>query len=119
VVSITRAFDFPPLHGSVNPADGQLYLAGFQILGWGTTATRLAGLGRGRYTGAPSTMPREVVPMDAGVLLRFDVPLDRAIATNADNYSVGSWNYRRTYQYGSPQYKADGSLGIDRLVPSH
>ena len=73
VVSITRAFDFPPLNGSVNPADGQLYLAGFQILGWGTTATRLAGLGRVRYTGAPSTLPREVVPMDEGVLLRFDV----------------------------------------------
>jgi mono/diheme cytochrome c family protein len=119
VVSITRAFDFPPLNGSVNPADGQLYLAGFQILGWGTTATRLAGLGRVRYTGAPSTMPREVVPMDTGVLVRFDVPLDRGTATIADNYSVASWNYRRTYQYGSPQYKADGSLGIDRLVPSH
>ena len=76
VVSVTRAFDFPPLNGSVNPADGQLYLAGFQILGWGTTATRLAGLGRVRYTGAASTLPREVVPMDKGVLLRFDVPLD-------------------------------------------
>ena len=42
VVSVTRAFDFPPLNGAVNPTDGQLYLAGFQILGWGTTATRLA-----------------------------------------------------------------------------
>ena len=56
VVSITRAFEFPPLNGSVNPADGQLYLAGFQVLGWGTTSTRLAGLGRVRYTGAPSTL---------------------------------------------------------------
>ncbi len=56
VVSITRAFEFPPLNGSVNPADGQLYLAGFQVLGWGTTSTRLAGLGRVRYTGATSTL---------------------------------------------------------------
>ena len=77
MVSVTRAFDFPPLNGSVNPADGQLYLAGFQILGWGTTATRLAGLGRVRYTGAEFTGPREVVPMTAGILLRFDVALDR------------------------------------------
>ena len=76
-MSITRAFEFPPLNGSVNPADGQLYVAGFQILGWGTTATRLAGLGRVRYTGAASTVPREVVPMDKGVLLRFDAALDR------------------------------------------
>ena len=57
VVSITRAFDFPPLNGAVNPADGQLYLAGFQVMGWGTTATRLAGLGRVRATGLASTLP--------------------------------------------------------------
>ena len=57
----------------MNPSDGQLYIAGFQILGWGTTATRLAGLGRVRYTGAPVTAPRQVTPMREGVLLRFDV----------------------------------------------
>jgi mono/diheme cytochrome c family protein len=119
VVSVTRAFDFPPLNGSVNPADGQLYLAGFQILGWGTTATRLAGLGRVRYTGTTSTLPREVVPMDKGVLLRFDVPLDERKATDPDSYSLTSWQYKRTFQYGSPQFKGDGTLGIDRLSPSH
>ncbi len=118
VVSITKAFSFPLLHGSVNPADGQLYIAGFQILGWGTAATRLAGLGRVRYTGISSTLPREVVPMDKGVLLRFDVPLDRTKAVNPDNYSLASWHYKRTYQYGSPQFKADGTTGIDRLAPS-
>jgi glucose/arabinose dehydrogenase/mono/diheme cytochrome c family protein len=119
VVSITRAFDYPTLNGSVNPADGQLYIAGFQILGWGTTATRLAGLGRVRYTGAVSTVPREVVPMDKGVLLRFDVPLDPRKAVDPDSYSVTSWHYQRTYKYGSPQIKADGTPGIDRLSPSH
>jgi mono/diheme cytochrome c family protein len=119
VVSVTHAFDFPPLNGSVNPADGQLYIAGFQIFGWGTTATRGSGLGRVRYTGAPSTLPSEVVAMDKGVLARFDTPLDPARAANPDNYSVTSWKYKRTYQYGSPQFKADGTPGIDRLSPSH
>ena len=118
VVSVTRAFDFPPLNGSVNPADGQLYLAGFQILGWGTTATRMAGLGRVRYTGALFTGPREVVPMDSGLLVRFDTALDPGAAASADNFSVTSWHYKRTYNYGSPQFKADGSPGIDRLSPS-
>jgi hypothetical protein len=118
VVSITRAFEFPPLNGSVNPADGQLYLAGFQILGWGTTAPRLAGMGRVRYTGAPSSLPGALVPMDKGVLVRFDVPLDRQVAALPDNYSLTSWKYKRTYQYGSPQFKADGTPGIDRLAPS-
>ena len=119
VVSVTHAFDYPPLNGSVNPVDGQLYIAGFQIIGWGTTATRLSGLGRVRYTGAPSTLPSEVVAMDKGVLVRFDTPLDPAKAANPDNYSVTSWKYKRTYQYGSPQFKADGTPGIDRLAPSH
>ena len=118
VVSVTRAFQFPPLNGSVNPADGQLYLAGFQILGWGTTAPRMAGVGRVRYTGAPSTVPRDVVPMDKGILLRFDEPLDAAKAADPDNYSLTSWRYQRTYRYGSPQFKADGTAGIDRLAPS-
>jgi mono/diheme cytochrome c family protein len=119
VVSITHAFDYPPLNGSVNPADGQLYIAGFQIVGWGTTATRISGLGRVRYTGAVSALPSEVVPMDKGLLVRFDTALDPAKAANPDNYSVTSWKYKRTYQYGSPQFKADGTPGIDRLAPSH
>jgi glucose/arabinose dehydrogenase/cytochrome c2 len=118
VVSITRAFEFPPLNGSVNPADGQLYLAGFQIMGWGTTATKMAGLGRVRYTGAPSTVPLDVIAMDTGVLIRFDVELDERAAADPDNFSITSWDYKRTYKYGSPHYKADGTTGIDRLAPS-
>ncbi len=71
-----------------------------------------------RYTGAASTLPREVVPMDKGVLLRFDVALDATKAADPDNYSLTSWHYMRTYQYGSPQLKADGTPGSDRLAPS-
>jgi mono/diheme cytochrome c family protein len=117
VVSVTRAFDFPPLNGAVNPADGQLYLAGFQILGWGTTATRLAGLGRVRYTGAPSPLPREVAVMDRGVLLRFDVELDPVLAAEATRFELATWGYQRSHRYGSPQLKADGTPGSDRLQP--
>ena len=118
VVSITQAFPFPPLNGSVNPTDGQLYVAGFQVVGWGTTSTRLAGLGRVRYTGLPSTLPREVIPMEQGVLLRFDVPLDPATATNPASYTLGSWHYERTWKYGSPQLKADGTPGQDWMGAS-
>jgi mono/diheme cytochrome c family protein len=57
--------------------------------------------------------------MDKGILVRFDSALDPAKAANPDNYSVTSWKYKRTYQYGSPQFKADGTPGIDRLAPSH
>lgn len=118
VVSITSDFDFPPLNGSVNPSDGQLYLAGFQVIGWGNTLDTLAGLCRVRYTGAPSLLPREIVPMDKGVLLRFDVALDAKKAADPASYSLGSWGYKRAYTYGSAQYKADGTTGIDWLTPS-
>lgn len=113
VVSVTQDFAFPPLYGAVNPADGQLYLSGFQIRGWGTTATRVAGLARLRYTGQPTTLPREIMAMENGILLRFDVPLDRDRASRRENYRVASWHYQRTYKYGSPQLKSDGTAGID------
>jgi len=119
VVSVTRAFEFPPLNGSVNPRDGQFYVAGFQVLGWGNVIDTGAGFGRVRYTGAPVTLPREVTPTDQGVLLRFDVALDPKLAADPASYSLQTWAYQRTYKYGSPQYKADGTPGQDSLTASH
>jgi mono/diheme cytochrome c family protein len=118
VVSITHAFNFPTLNGSVNPIDGQLYIAGFQVLGWGNITTVPAGLGRVRYTGAPVTIPREIAAMDKGVLLRFDTAVDRKKASDPASYSLQSWHYQRTYKYGSPQLKEDGKPGQDWLVAS-
>lgn len=118
VVEITGDFATPPLNGSVNPADGFLYIAGFQIAGWGNTLTTLAGLERVRFTGAPSLTPREIIPTDRGILLRFDVALDPIEAKNPDNYAVATWHYQRRYTYGSAQYKADGKTGNDYLTAS-
>jgi len=118
VVSVASGFVTPPLNGSVNPIDGQLYIAGFQIAGWGNILTTLTGIERVRYTGAPSLTPREIVPTDRGVLLRFDVALDPAKATNPDNYSLATWRYKRAHTYGSAQYKADGQTGNDWLTAS-
>lgn len=118
VVSVTNAFDFTPLNGSVNPADGLLYIAGFQVVGWGNVIDTLSGLGRVRPTGAPSLTPREIVPTDRGILLRFDVPLDPRKATDPANYSLATWHYKRAHTYGSAQYKADGSTGNDWLTAS-
>ena len=116
VVSLTRELNFSPLAGAMNPVDGQLYLTGFQI--WGTVAKRISGLARVRYTGAPSTLPREVAAMNKGILLRFEVPLDASSATSPANYSVERWNYERTANYGSPHFKLDGSKGQESMTPS-
>ena len=82
------------------------------------TATRQAGLSRVRYTGAPVTVPRQITPMREGVLLRFDVEVDPSVAADASKYAAASWQYRRTFRYGSPNFKADGTPGIDALAPS-
>ena len=99
-------------------SDGFLYVAGFQIAGWGNTLSTLAGLERVRYTGAPLLTPREVVPTDRGILLRFEVALDPKLATDPDNYALASWHYKRAHTYGSAQYKADGKTGNDYLTAS-
>ncbi len=116
VVSLTRDFVFPPFAGAMNPGDGNFYVAGFQI--WGTQAKEVSGLARLRYSGAPSTLPREIVPMQQGMLLRFDHPLDASSATNSANFSGERWNYKRTAEYGSPHFKMDGSKGQDVMFPS-
>ncbi|HET6409129.1 MAG TPA: DUF6797 domain-containing protein [Chthoniobacteraceae bacterium] len=118
VVSVARNFDVPALNATVNPLDGFLYVTGFQMVGWGTTAKSTSNLARLRYTGAPVTLPREVAPMEQGVLLRFDTVLDAKTATDAANYSIESWHYKRTHQYGSPHLKADGTPGQDWITPS-
>jgi hypothetical protein len=116
VVSLTRDLQFPPLAGAMNPIDGQAYLAGFQI--WGTTASQISGIARLRYTGRASTLPREIVPMDKGVLLRFNEPLPADAATNPASFSAERWNYRRSAEYGSPHFRLDGAKGQEALPVS-
>lgn len=116
VMSFWRDFDFPPLNAKVNPADGQLYIAGFQV--WGTTAKRISGLARLRYTGGERVFLKELVPAKEGVLLRFNAKLDPRLATDPASYSAERWNYKRTPEYGSPHLKLDGSPGQEWIVPS-
>ena len=116
VVSFSREFDFPTLNAIVNPADGQLYVTGFQV--WGTVVKRLSGLARVRWTGKPRVLLQEVTPTDKGVVLRFNAKLDAKMATNPESYSAERWNYKRTPEYGSPHLKLDGSNGQEWLNAS-
>lgn len=118
VVSIARDFDVPPLNATVNPADGCLYVVGFQLAGWGTTAKRLSALGHLRYTGAVCTLPSAIVPMESGVLLKFDAQLDPVVAGDPASYSLESWHYRRTFNYGSPHLNSADVPGQDWMQPS-
>lgn len=116
VMSFWRDFELPPLNAAVNPADGQLYVTGFQV--WGTTARKISGLARIRYTGVPRVLLKECTPTDKGLLLRFTHPLDAKLATDPSSYSVERWNYKRTAEYGSPHLKLDGSTGQEWMTAS-
>lgn len=116
VMSFTRDLDFGPLNAKANPADGQLYVVGFQV--WGTTATKISGLARVRYTGKPRVLVTEVTPMDKGVLLKFNAKLDPKLAADPANYSAERWNYLRTEKYGSPHLRPDGETGQEWMTAS-
>jgi hypothetical protein len=60
-----------------------------------------------------------VAPAREGVLLRFDVALDRRTASDPANYSAERWNYRRTAEYGSPHFTMSYlRKGQDGMIPS-
>ena len=114
-VSVINAnYPAPTSKGSVEPLDGQLYVAGFNL--WGSGSTGISALLRLRYTGKPSYMPNQLQETKEGVVLGFDSELDEKAATNIANYQVQRWNYKRTEEYGSGYFKLDGSKGQETMA---
>lgn len=116
VVSFTRDLEIPPLNAHVNPADGQLYVVGFQV--WGTVAPKLSGLARVRWTGKERVLLKDLTSTDKGILMRFNAKLDPKLATDPASYSAERWNYQRTAEYGSPHLKLDGTAGQEFMTAS-
>ena len=86
----------------MNPRDGSLWVAGLK--GWQTTAAHDGALHRIRYTGKPfPTLAGFVVKHDA-FELRFNTPLDRATATDLQNWDAQQWDYLWGEHYGSDLY---------------
>ncbi len=106
-------YPMPTSKGKVNPADGQLYVTGFNL--WGSLSTGISGLVRLRYTGKPSYMVNGVHAGSKGIVLKFDSPLDEASAGNAKNFQVKRWQYNRTQEYGSGHFKLDKTPGEELL----
>ena len=46
------------------------------------------------------------------------VELNPKTAADPASYTLGSWHYERTWKYGSPQLKADGTPGQDWMGAS-
>jgi len=118
IMPLPGLYTTPTLKGRMHPADGQLYLAGFQI--WQSNAKDVSSLTRLRYTGKPSTLPLAVHAGQQGIVVRFASRLDAASARDASHYQLQSWHYVRSSAYGSGHFKRDGTAGHDRLdVAAH
>jgi len=113
VVSIMDGFPSGIMKARINPVDGTLWLTGFKI--WGTSAEQISGLYRVSYNNKPCWVPEKIGSFDKGVVLRFSQPVDSDIATNLANYTVDRWNYFRSPNYGSGNYKPDGEPGQETI----
>lgn len=94
-----------------NPADGQLYVSG--LVGWSSDQPDVGGFYRVRATGAPILGPSGISVSPGKMVVGFDIPLDRTVATDPSCWQVTSWNYRWSQQYGSPDLRRDGTKGRD------
>ncbi|MED6314269.1 MAG: hypothetical protein VX704_04475, partial [Verrucomicrobiota bacterium] len=106
-------FDFPTgvMRGRFHPIDGQLYACG--LFGWAGNKTRPGGFYRLKHIGKPVHVPIAINAIKEGVSLTFTHELDPETAADPESYLVKRWNYKRTRNYGSRDYKADGSQGRD------
>jgi mono/diheme cytochrome c family protein len=110
-------FEVPLLKGAINPADGMVYMVGFQI--WDSFASRLEGICRLRVIKDSDEHPTHAELFKEGILLSFAQELVPEMAMDPANFNVSSWEYLRREAYGSAQYKADGTPGADnRFVHS-
>ena len=109
VVPLPIEFLSGSMRGEFSPGDGALYVVGCD--GWQTAAVRDGCLQRVRYTGRAFHLPTELRVRSGWISLVLPEPLDRAIATRADRYTLARWNYRSTADYGSAKYRPDKGNG--------
>ncbi len=110
-----EAFPTGVMRGRFHPTDGQLYTCG--LFGWSSNQTAPGGFYRVKYTGKPLYMPIDLAVSSVGVRIRFTDPLDPKSASDPGNYAVTRWNYRRSANYGSDDFRVSNRrrTGRDRM----
>lgn len=113
VATIPSQLTTPILKGVLGPVDGQLYMAGFNLLG--SSSEGVSAIQRLRYTGKPSYMLNGFRAGAQGIVLSFDPVLDAGTVLDVANYRVKRWNYQVTEEYGSGHFKSDNTPGEEIL----
>lgn len=101
------------MRGRFNPADGQLYACGMSA--WATSQMiQIGGLYRIRYTGSPLNLPVKMGAFKGGIQLTFSDALDATAAKNIANYTINTWELKRSRRYGSKRYNPQ-TLQVEKL----
>lgn len=97
-----------------NPKDGQFYGCGMSA--WATSQMiQVGGLYRVRYTGKQLNLPLELSARENGMQLTFSDPLNALVATDTANWTVNTWDLKRTRRYGSDRYNTK-TLTIEKVT---
>ncbi|MDB6026432.1 MAG: Large, multifunctional secreted protein [Verrucomicrobiales bacterium] len=115
-VRLPLKFTSSAMRGRFNAKDGQLYICGLQ--GWQTSAAKLAGFDRVRYTGKSAYSIDALHVKNNGLDLHFTQPLDPSSANDVQNYTIKRWNYDYAEHYGSPEFSvaSAGQKGRDDVT---
>ena len=99
-----------------SPKDGHLYVTGLR--GWQTAGTKDGCLQRVRYTGKPLRMPLDVKTTKTGIQITFSDKLDERLAEDVESFTIKTWNYKYSGEYGSKMYKpsAPEEIGNDKIT---
>ncbi|MGB2498750.1 MAG: DUF6797 domain-containing protein [Mariniblastus sp.] len=90
------------MRGRFSPDDGQLYCCG--MFAWAGSQHQPGGFYRVRYTGKPLHLPIGLNATRSGVKIRLSGAVDSESATDVSNYSINTWDLKRTANYGSKHY---------------
>ena len=101
--------EFPSglVRGRFHPEDGQMYACA--MTAWATSQVLQAGgLYRIRYTGKDLNLPIKLETKNDGIELTFSNSLDETTAKQIENYTINTWQLKRTKSYGSKRYDEKG-----------
>jgi putative heme-binding domain-containing protein len=101
------AFDIPQfptgvMRGRFNREDGQLYCCG--MFAWSSTQQEPGGFYRIRRTDKPVYLPIELHARKGKLQIEFSGPLDASSVSDVKNWSIRTWELKRTANYGSDHF---------------
>ncbi len=90
------------MRGRFHPDEKQLYVCG--MVAWGSNQRTPGGFYRIRKTDHPAHLPVHLHAEENSLNIVFSDPIDAAMANDPKNYSVLTWDLKRTANYGSKHF---------------